>query len=90
MIVPIVPPIQEIEEIHDASVIEILPDGNGVSSDVRIGTCGPDQPDESPYVNVDKFTIHEMKKLKIKQNSKKCWQYILFNFLSLFFYVTSL
>lgn len=64
MIVPTVPPIQEIDEIHDASVIEILPDGNGVSSDIRIGTFGPDQPDDNPYVSVDKLTIHKMKQIQ--------------------------
>lgn len=40
IILPINPPMQEIDAIHDASVIEIFPVGNGDSSDVRIKILG--------------------------------------------------
>lgn len=54
---PIKPPIHKIDATQEASAIDILPDGNGLSSEVNKGILGLDQPAVAPLAIKCKFTI---------------------------------
>lgn len=54
---PINPPTHKSDAIQDASSISILPDGNGVSSDVSKLIVGLAQPTPIPSQTVSKFTV---------------------------------
>lgn len=56
------PPIQCEDAIKDASSIEILPDGNGVSPDVSRMIDGLTHPSNAPYPIIARFTIRLNKK----------------------------
>lgn len=50
-------PTHKSDAIHEASSIVILPDGNGVSSDVSQKTAGLFHPSVVPNAMVNKFAV---------------------------------